>query len=188
MELFCVLTYFYYFAIMFLVVASMTVLAKQVTEYLLSSTRRIGTGAVTPLLIRFFVRKRDYMNWNTDPQPDPIGNILRMKEAVEAEKSTNIYVNPADLTLIEGSGLFDEDFCVVPADHVPLGFICTDNPLVMIGINALMAMQVPKKESMCMLSFSTQPKEQLPPQPRNRAERRAAMKQKMKRKVNIYAR
>lgn len=124
------------------------------------------------------------MSWNTD-NIDPIGDLTRMKEAIESNNPYNIYVNPFDLGLVERSGIFDQDFFVIPDDHVPSGYIIAGNKL--IYIESLMAMREPKLNDACILYDLGQkrvPGDLTQQQPRNRAERRAAMKKR--KRDNVY--
>ena len=115
------------------------------------------------------------MSWNTE-NTDPIGDLTRMKEAIEAAPQYKVYVNPIDMEQPKVSTLLWETPFVFVDDHVPVGYILLGDRL--IEIEALMAMYRPYEEAMSICYDLGKSKELPLPQPRNRAERRAAMKQR----------
>ena len=118
------------------------------------------------------------MNWNTE-NVDPIGDLCRMKEAIESAPTHKVYVNPIDMLNFEQAGIFKEKTFIFVNDDVPLGYVMVDNTL--IDIDYIMALRPHKTPSIC--SDTGKQNDLSQQRPKNRAERRKAMKQRKRGKM-----
>lgn len=115
------------------------------------------------------------MSWYVE-NSDPIGDLTRMKKAIKTAPPYRVYVNPIDLLNFESAGIFSGETFVIADDDVPVGYVMVNDRL--LDVECIMsAFRHYETPSICY-SLS-EPRELLPPKPRNRAERRTAMK-KMK--------